>query len=171
MKTGEKTFKFILRIIIVNNLKNMEEILKSQKFNAEEEKTDNELIEFWGNRLRLLEDIEDKDKEIEMARIFENLAKYIIKNPNIDLPIGFPNDIVDLSVVSFPIARRVYQTCGTFYEDCSEFFDDLVNDMVLIHKFAKNFNEEGGDVDVEAEYSAIVSDMVTCGLLRRKNSL
>ena len=169
MKTGEKTFKFILRIIIVNNLKNMEEILKSQKFNAEEEKTDNELIEFWGNRLHLLEDIEDK--EIEMARIFENLAKYIIKNPNIDLPIGFPNDIVDLSVVSYTIAIRVYQSCGTFYEDCSEFFDDLVNDMVLIHKFAKNFNEEGGDVDVEAEYSAIVSDMVTCGLLRRKNSL
>ena len=108
MKTGEKTFKFILRIIIVNNLKNMEEILKSQKFNAEEEKTDNELIEFWGNRLHLLEDIEDK--EIEMARIFENLAKYIIKNPNIDLPIGFPNDIVDLIVVSariFPFSSRI----------------------------------------------------------------
>ena len=168
MKTGEKTFKFILRIIIVNNLKNMEEILKSQKFNAEEEKTDNELIEFWGNRLHLLEDIEDK--EIEMARIFENLAKYIIKKPNIDLPIGFPNDIMDLSVVSFVIARRVYQTCGTFYEDYSEFFDDLVNDAVLIHKFAKNFNEEGGNVDIEAEYTAIVSDIATCDLLRRKNN-
>lgn len=149
----------------------MEEILKYQKFDSEIEKSDNELVEFWGNRLGLLIGIEDKDIEIGMARIFENLARYIIKNPNIDLPIGFPNDIVDLSVVSFPMARRVYQTCGTFYEDYSEFFEDLVNDMVLIHKFAKNFNEEGGNVDVEAEYTAIVSDMVTCDLLRKKNNL
>ena len=148
----------------------MKEILKNQGFNVEVEKSDDELVDFWGNRLCLLEGIEDKDKEIEMARIFENLAKYIIKNPNIDLPIGFPNDIMDLSVVSFVIARRVYQTCGTFYEDYSEFFDDLVNDAVLIHKFAKNFNEEGSNVDVEAEYTAIVSDIATCDLLRRKNN-
>lgn len=148
----------------------MKEILKYQGFNVEVEKSDNELIEFWGNRLGFLNGIDDKNKKIEMANIFEKLAKYIIKNNTIDLPVNFPNDIIDLGLVSFAITRRIYQTCGTFYEDYSEYFKDLINGIILIHNVAKNFNENNENIDIEAEYATIVSDIVTCDLLRRKNN-
>lgn len=151
----------------------MEENLKYQKFDVEIEKSDNELVEFWGNRLGLLDGIEDNVKQIEMARIFDNLSKHIIKNPRVDVPNDYPNDILlfHLETITFPIARRVYQTCGIFYEDFSEFIEKIVKCVTNLNKMTKNFEELRENIDIEAEFVAIVSDIITCDLLRKKNNL
>ena len=128
----------------------------------------NELIKFWGDSLHLLDNIDDETKKLDVAKIYQSISDFILKT-NYEPVSDFPQDAIKFEVLIFTIARRIYLTCGKFYDDIGEYLTALCNKIVRLDKITKGFPKFGSDDDLEAEYCAIAADLMVCDLLRKIN--